>query len=285
MAREIIDTSTDHGTYKGDPAKVAFEKANANFAELYAGQQTMAQLAGKNMLRNCGIPINQRNFAGGALALGVFGYDRWKGGNGGCNIVINSSGVWTLNGPVQQVVQAPQNAWGKPVTFSAESPSGPISVYMSGAVGTIPAGAGRQSVTLTANGSGNMLVDISTASSTTFSQLQMERGEKATAFEVRDIDLELLLCMQFFETLRIGGTCGAISAQNQVLGFHINWKVPKRGSPSVALVAGSESVTAFPLGLAALTETSSIGAIAFKMATGSSSNAGWYQTVAVDAEL
>lgn len=35
MAREIIDTTTDHGTYKGDPAKVAFEKANSNFAEVY----------------------------------------------------------------------------------------------------------------------------------------------------------------------------------------------------------------------------------------------------------
>lgn len=35
MARQVIDTTTDHGTYKGDPAKVAFEKVNANDAELY----------------------------------------------------------------------------------------------------------------------------------------------------------------------------------------------------------------------------------------------------------
>ncbi|MBO0393895.1 hypothetical protein J1F00_05840 [Stenotrophomonas maltophilia] len=35
MARQVIDTTTDHGTYKGDAAKVAFEKTNANFAELY----------------------------------------------------------------------------------------------------------------------------------------------------------------------------------------------------------------------------------------------------------
>lgn len=40
MAREIIDTTTDHGTYKGDPAKVAFEKANENFEELYDGSAT-----------------------------------------------------------------------------------------------------------------------------------------------------------------------------------------------------------------------------------------------------
>ncbi|MCF3524540.1 hypothetical protein [Stenotrophomonas maltophilia] len=35
MARQIIDTETDHGTYKGDPAKDAFNKANDNFQELY----------------------------------------------------------------------------------------------------------------------------------------------------------------------------------------------------------------------------------------------------------
>lgn len=35
MARQIIDTETDHGTYRGDPAKDAFKKANENFAELY----------------------------------------------------------------------------------------------------------------------------------------------------------------------------------------------------------------------------------------------------------
>ncbi|MGV6491393.1 hypothetical protein ACTUVK_000556 [Stenotrophomonas rhizophila] len=37
MSRQIIDTTTDNGTYKGDPAKVAFEKVNENFAELYKG--------------------------------------------------------------------------------------------------------------------------------------------------------------------------------------------------------------------------------------------------------
>lgn len=35
MARQIIDTTTNNGSYIGDPAKTAFEKANANFTELY----------------------------------------------------------------------------------------------------------------------------------------------------------------------------------------------------------------------------------------------------------
>lgn len=35
MARQIIDTTTNNGSYIGDPAKTAFDKANANFLELY----------------------------------------------------------------------------------------------------------------------------------------------------------------------------------------------------------------------------------------------------------
>lgn len=35
MARQIIDTTTNNGTYIGDPAKIAFEKTNSNFQELY----------------------------------------------------------------------------------------------------------------------------------------------------------------------------------------------------------------------------------------------------------
>jgi hypothetical protein len=186
-------------------------------------------LLGKNLLMNCGIPINQRDFAGGALAMGVFGYDRWKGGNGGCNIVISSAGVWTLNGPIQQVVESPQHAWGKPITFSAESPSGPINVYMAGAVGTIPAGSGRQSVTLLANGSGDMLVDISTSAPTSFSQLQMERGESATAFDARPTALEIILCQRYGKA---GGTFsrGAVSVAT---GVSIHVPIAMRATPAV----------------------------------------------------
>lgn len=38
MARQTIDTTTPNGTYIGDPAKIAFNKANDNFLELYTGK-------------------------------------------------------------------------------------------------------------------------------------------------------------------------------------------------------------------------------------------------------
>lgn len=50
MARQIIDTTTNNGSYPGDPAKTAFEKTNANFAEVYgwAGTGALAKLVGGN---------------------------------------------------------------------------------------------------------------------------------------------------------------------------------------------------------------------------------------------
>lgn len=50
MARQVIDTTTNNGTYIGDPAKTAFEKTNANFVEIYgwAGTGALAKLVGGN---------------------------------------------------------------------------------------------------------------------------------------------------------------------------------------------------------------------------------------------
>ncbi len=36
MARQVIDTTTNNGSYIGDPAKTAFDKTNSNFSELYS---------------------------------------------------------------------------------------------------------------------------------------------------------------------------------------------------------------------------------------------------------
>lgn len=198
MARQEIDLTTPQPNGKmGEPTKSAWEKVNDMTLDLYQGLDTSSQFSGKNMLHNCGIPVNQRGFAGGSLEFGKFGYDRWKGGNPAPIISISSTGVWTLNGAIQQVVDDTQGAWGRPVTFSAESPSGPINIYMAGSTGIIPAGTGRQSVTLQASGSGNILVDIRTASSTTFSMLQMERGNRATSFDFRPIAIERAICERY----------------------------------------------------------------------------------------
>lgn len=64
MARKIIDTTTNNGTYIGDPAKTAFEKTNANFAETYPLAEGALQRTGGTVtgpISKTGTP-GQQNF-------------------------------------------------------------------------------------------------------------------------------------------------------------------------------------------------------------------------------
>ncbi|WP_102945323.1 hypothetical protein [Stenotrophomonas sp. VV52] len=206
-------------------------------------------LMGSNMLINCGVPvINQRGFAGGALAAGVYGYDRWKAGAGGCNVTINATtGQFThTSGPLVQVVESPEAAWGVPVTLSVESPSGAISVNIGGATGSITAGAGRRSVTLTPTGTGNMVVQL-TATGVTYSQPRLERGAVMTVPEYRSPAAELMLCQRYYEkSYNQGASPGAITTAGRESQFYdrntsgnsfgtFSFKVSKRSTPAVTL--------------------------------------------------
>ncbi|WP_414609593.1 hypothetical protein [Stenotrophomonas pavanii] len=88
MARQIIDTTTPHGGYVGDPAKTAFGKTNDNFSEVY-------QLAGNALPRSGGevigtlrvtgpslvYPINP-NPTNGVASLGFVANGSYGGGGG-----------------------------------------------------------------------------------------------------------------------------------------------------------------------------------------------------------
>ncbi|HIB8542132.1 hypothetical protein JY421_03575 [Stenotrophomonas maltophilia] len=200
MAQQVIDTTTDHGTYKGDPAKVAFEKVNANDAELYALVAGLAGVGGANMLINCGVPINQRGFAGGALAAGAYGYDRWKVGPGGGNVVIDpATGQFNhSSGPLVQAIESPAWAWGQSLFVSVENPSGPVQVSVGGSTGTITAGSGRRGVQVNPSGSGHMVVQL-TATGVTYSRPKLERGSAPSTFEIVPIAIELAACKRYFE--------------------------------------------------------------------------------------
>ena len=207
------------------------------------------QMTGRNLLMNCGLPINQRGFAGGALAANVYGYDRWKGGSGGCNVTINAStGVYThTSGPLLQIVEAPDKAWGVPLTISVEDPSGTVSVSVGGASGSITAGSGRRGVTLTPSGSGNMNVQL-TATGVTYSRPQLERGNVATAFDTRPYWDELARCSAYYEKsydvatapgtgTRLGAHLSGILNGFFVASGSVKFQYPKRGTPIIAVYA------------------------------------------------
>lgn len=160
----------------------------------------------RNLFHNPDFAINQRSFAGGTLSAGTYGFDRWKAGASAAVISRASTGIVTLLGPIVQVIKAPGLA-GQAVTISVDTPSAAIDVVVSDggantATGTIAAGSGRKSVTVTvpSAATGNVTCQLSTSASTTFKSAQFETGSTATQFDLRPLELEALLCQRYYQT-------------------------------------------------------------------------------------
>lgn len=169
----------------------------------------------KNYLINPDLLINQRVFAGGALVAGVYGYDRWKAGTGGCNVTVNvsTSVITHTSGPLVQIIEAPGLA-SKVIAVSVEDPSGSITVNVDGQTGTITTGVGRRGVTITvpAGSTGNVTLTL-TATGVTYKRVQMELGTSPTVFEWRPITIENILCERYFQTSRTYASGGYWTGQ------------------------------------------------------------------------
>jgi hypothetical protein len=145
-----------------------------------------------NLLINGDFQINQRAFAGGALPSGAYGYDRWKA-SGASNFSLSGYVLTLASGEIAQVVEPA--FWGHAslastvMTLSVEAPSHDLSVAIGSATGTIPAGSGQRSVTLTtgAGDSGNITVKLtrSGGGSVSFGQVKLELGTGATGWRGR----------------------------------------------------------------------------------------------------
>lgn len=225
---------------------LVYDAANARLAEI-----EIQSPIGKNLLINSDMQINQRGFAGGALAAGAYGYDRWKAGAGGCNVSVNNAGVVThTSGPLVQIVESPLGVYGANVTFSVQDPSGTVNVSVGGISGSIAAGSGRRSVTLAIpSGSGNLTVQI-TATGVTYKLPQMERGEAAAGFDARPQGLEVLLCQRYYEksfALDVAPANAEASGFfiigtiyiDGILKLTVPFKVPKRAVPAMAFYGSS----------------------------------------------
>lgn len=208
------------------------------FLQATIGTDSVGAVGMKNLLINGAFSVNQRAGAGGALAAGVYGFDRWKAGTGGCTISV-ASGVVTLTGPLVQVLEAPDLA-GAQVTVSVEDPSGDLTATVDGVSGTITAGSGRRGVTLTVPGAstGNVTLTLApTSGSRTFRRVQLERGPAATTFERRLIGIETALCQRYFfsnstRVVTANGGSGTVYAA-------LSFPVRMRATPTVGAGGGS----------------------------------------------
>ena len=154
-----------------------------------------------NLLVNGSFRVNQRGFAGGALAAGLYGHDRWKAGAGGCNYSVSSGVVAHASGTVMQIVEGPDLA-GTTVTLSVEDlEGGSLGVDIDGETGVIEPGSGRRGVTLTVplSSTGNVAVRLApTAGAVSYSRPQLNIGAVALPYERRHPQTELALCERYF---------------------------------------------------------------------------------------
>lgn len=224
-----------------------------------------AQRGFTNLVMNGGFVVNQRGFAGGALAAGAYGPDRWKAGPSGATLSVTGSTV-SLTGTLRQVIEQPDLA-GVEVTVSLEAPSAAITVTVgnggaSAASGVIEAGPGRRAVSLTVPGAvtGHLSLDLTAATTATFSRVQLEVGPVATPFERRPAGVELELCKRYYEQIGPGpSTHNPVCVAGALTSTLVSGIVPfaeKRATPTitisgaydivgVAAAAGISSLTAF----------------------------------------
>ena len=260
----------------------------------------------RNMLINGSGKINQRGFAGGSLAAGSYGYDRWKAGAGGCTVSV-SGAQWSLNGPLEQMIEDP-DLENKQVTLSVENPSNGISVDVGSQSGTIPSGSGRQSATLTlgAGDTGNILVRLNPSTTTTFKNIQLEEGAVATPFERRPSAVEEALCMRYFsksyDSATAPGTVTGISAittrsydsVRSIQWVSASFPIPMRTIPTTTVYAldgtlgVSWSDTGSPPTTASPTTTGTLGSVGqkgFARITGGAAHNWFSFHYTADAEL
>ncbi len=169
---------------------------------LSAGGGGVAQ----SVLVNGDFQINQRAYAGGALAAGAYGFDRWKAATGGANATLSGFVLTLASGELEQVVEP--GLWGCAsfaslgVTVSVEAPSADLTVTFGSQSGTITAGSGRRSVTLTLGvgdtANRSFKIKRASAGSVTFGRVKLEIGAAATGWQARPRIVERVLCQHYF---------------------------------------------------------------------------------------
>jgi hypothetical protein len=214
-------------------------------------------LAGfRNRLINGDFQINQRAFAGGALAAGIYGFDRWKAGAGGAAISLGGKTLTLTSGSIVQIMEAPDLA-GAQVTVSVEDlTTRDLTITLaasgsgSGSVsGDIVQGTGRCGVALTipATATGNISLEIAPksggAGAPTFRKVQVEPGAFATPFEFRPAATEKALAQRYYCEI-YGPALNADFAPSAVINEFVTgaFPSPMRATPTATLASVSLSL-------------------------------------------
>lgn len=140
----------------------------------------------RNLITNAGFRINQRRNVATTLAAGVYGYDRWRGGTSGCTYAISGNTITITMGSLAQTIPGASLTEAGPYTLSWE--------------GTATATVNGSAI---ANGGQVMLTPFANVvvafSGGTLANPQLEQNPTPTPFEQRPIELEMQLCLPYFQ--------------------------------------------------------------------------------------
>lgn len=230
---------------------------------MVAFPQGLAGLARPNLLINASFRINQRAFAGGALAEGIYGFDRWKGGSGGCTLTRALDGTITLTGALDQVVDVAHacavagtaNLSGMTLTVSVENPSAPLPIALGAKTAVIPAGFGRCSATVTLDGSdtGHVTLRLNPAAECSFKHVKLEIGASATDWIGEPLDVEEQRCRRYYQPLAVSGVSpmmvGGMGQKiaGNTIDIPLMLPCPMRASPAL-VTSGPSWASASPVG-------------------------------------
>ncbi|MGO4525579.1 DUF2793 domain-containing protein [Microvirga sp. 2MCAF35] len=207
----------------------------------------IANVPGSNLLINAAFLVNQRKFPGGALGAGIYGFDRWKGGPGGCTLAVSGDGTITLSGALDQVIDVSSAAAqigaasfaGATLTLSVEDSSEPLPIVIGSKTAVISVGAGRHAASVTLDGTetGNITVRFQPSGTCSFRRLKLEVGAYATPWAGTALDVEEFRCRRYYQRLAVsGGTAGIVGALGQRVGSNnidlpCTLPVPMRADP------------------------------------------------------
>ncbi|MBK8458559.1 MAG: DUF2793 domain-containing protein [Phyllobacteriaceae bacterium] len=200
---------------------------------------------GVNLISNPAFVVNQRGFAGGALAAGAYGFDRWKAAEAGANVTRVAGLVTIASGSLVQIVEGAAfgiaNFAGKSVTVSAEGASGLATVQLAGQTRTLaPASPAVFSIAASPAVETLELRIAAQSGGFAFRSVKLETGSRATRHNDRPLPVEHLLCQRYF--WRINGPLSLFLYAQGAGNYFFNsvpLPVPMRVTPSVTRVLQS----------------------------------------------
>jgi hypothetical protein len=150
------------------------------------GGGTSGRFGLRNLITNAAFRINQRRNFSSVLAAGVYGYDRWRGGPSGCTYAVSGNTATITAGSLVQTINGANVTEAGPYALSWE---GTATATLNGN----PVINGGQ-VTLVPFA--NVVVAFAGG---TLIKPQLEQNPMPTPFEQRSHELELQLCLPYYQ--------------------------------------------------------------------------------------